>query len=76
MIKITNKKIKSADDYLLPYLHLQPEENPTYRCFNHWLGGMNFNRSSDLADGQGFCDFKDCGAKVHPIVVNYSSLNK
>ena len=28
MIKITNKKIKSADNYLLPYLQFEPENNP------------------------------------------------
>ena len=27
MIKITNKKIKSADGHLLPYLEYQPDKN-------------------------------------------------
>ena len=27
MIKITNKKIKSADDHILPYIQYEPEKN-------------------------------------------------
>ena len=50
MIKITKKKIKSADNYLLPYMQFQPEKklfpSPSVAEPKKKFGRKNFRRKA------------------------------